>query len=328
MALLRVAVASWLAGCTATVYGLEDPDARTEPRKPPYQWLSETGLFADGDRVSPGVKEFAPRYALWTDGAKKQRWISLPAKAQIAASDPAHWELPVGTKLWKEFRHPSGQRLETRVIERIGSGPGDDAYWMGAFIWLPDGSDAEFVAGGASNILGTNHDVPSQTQCGTCHRGEAGRALGFSALQLSGPGSGLRLAQLSDSLNAPVSDYTIPGDATTRDALGTLHANCGHCHNDRGVARPDVDMTLQLDLAATTPAGTTVWKDTVGVALTKYQRPGVSQRIVPGDPGASAVILRMASRVRGEQMPPFGTEVVDGTAMSAVANWIDALTPQ
>lgn len=314
-----------LAGCSATVSGLEESDAGA-PRKPPYQRLSETGLFVDGQQTARGIEEFAPRYALWTDGAQKQRWISLPAKAQIATGDPAHWELPIGTKLWKEFRHPSGQRLETRMIERIGPGSGDDAYWMGAFIWRPDGSDAALATEGASNILGTNHDVPSQTQCGTCHRGEVGRALGFSALQLSGAGDGLRLADLSDVLDHPVADYTIPGDQPTRDALGTLHANCGHCHNERGAARPDVNMTLQLDLIATTPAETTVWKHTVGVDLTKYQRPGVTKRIVPGTPGASAVILRMASRVRGEQMPPFGTEVVDGTAMSAVANWIDALT--
>lgn len=324
-----VAVALWLAsGCAAHISGLDEPDAAVQPHFPPYQRLSETGLFVDGQRVAPRIEEFVPRYALWTDGAKKRRWISFPAGGKIAASDPAHWELPIGTTLWKEFRDPDGRLLETRVIERIGPGSGDDDYWMGAFVWLADGSDAELAADGATNILGTNHDVPSRTQCGTCHRGEVGRALGFSALQLSGSGGGLRLANLSSRLDVPVADYAIPGDPITRDALGTLHANCGHCHNDRGAARPDVNMTLQLGLNATIPSETSIWKNTVGVGLAKYQHAGLSKRVVPGDASSSAVIVRMASRVRGEQMPPLGTEQVDTNAVAVVSAWIDALPAQ
>lgn len=327
MRLTCLSIWLWLVmGCTAHVSNPNEPDANEVTRKPPYLRLSETGLFVDGGRVAHGIEEFTPLYPLWTDGARKRRWISLPANAKIDAGDPAHWQFPVGTKVWKEFRDPTGKLLETRVIERTGSTSGDDAYWMGAFVWLADGSDAELAASGASNVLGTSHDVPSQTQCGTCHRGESGRLLGFSALQLSGPGAGLRLVDVAESLDRSVAEYTVPGDATTRTALGTLHANCGHCHNERGAARPDVQMTLQLDLAATSPDQTTIWNSTVGVGLTKYLRPGLSKRIAPGNAAASAVIVRMNSREQGDQMPPLATELVDSGAVTAVSAWINAIS--
>ena len=48
--------------------------------------------------------EFVPKYTLWTDGAVKTRWISLPdcvdlEPAQIDSADMDGWLMPIGTKL-------------------------------------------------------------------------------------------------------------------------------------------------------------------------------------------------------------------------------------
>jgi mono/diheme cytochrome c family protein len=242
--------------------------------------------------------------------------------------------LPVGAKLWKEFRAPDGTRLETRLVEHIAAA-GDDAtdWWMGAFVWRADGSDAVFVERGAENVNGTAHDVPTAQSCRSCHQGEPGHALGFSALQLFGDGpAGVRLDELAASRrlsHPPPADaaYVVPGDATTREALGYLHANCGHCHNPRGIARPDVDMTLRLDLQAATPEDTTIYRATVGVPLFRFQSPGVDTRVVPGDPAHSALIVRMSTRATGlgRQMPPLATEIVDDEGVAAVSAWIATL---
>src|SRR5688572_32754644 len=32
----------------------------------------------------------------------------------------------------------------------------------------------------------------------------------------------------------PIGDFPAPGDETTSAALGYIHANCGHCHNEHG----------------------------------------------------------------------------------------------
>ena len=73
-------------------------------RKPPPT-LQETGLYSDFAtlEVDPRHLAFSPQYPLWTDGAAKRRWISLPPGSAIDGSDPDAWVFPVGTRLWKEF---------------------------------------------------------------------------------------------------------------------------------------------------------------------------------------------------------------------------------
>ena len=82
------------------------------------QRLSDTGLFAPGApaQLRDNVFSFSPQYPLWSDGASKRRWISLPAGTAIDASNPTAWEFPRGTKLWKEFAHGRPQfRLRALV---------------------------------------------------------------------------------------------------------------------------------------------------------------------------------------------------------------------
>lgn len=308
------------------------PDAAPKAGDADSNALSSTGLYADfaARAIAPGVREFAPAFALWSDGAVKSRWLYLPPGTTIDTRDASHWQLPVGAKLWKQFAAPDGKLLETRLIERLAATGDDDAdYRAIAFAWRDDESDADAVPDGKMNARGTQHDIPRATACRTCHTGEPGFALGLSALQLSGPGPGLRLADAQTVLSNPVVDVTVPGDATTRAALGYLHANCGHCHNPRGAAWPDVDLHLQLDAPAATPAATAVYVSTIGVALFRFQHPGIAVRVKPGDPDASGITYRMSVRDPGvplsEQMPPIATERVDNTGIAAVRAWISAL---
>ena len=99
-----------------------------------------------------------------------------------------------------------------------------------------------FAEDGMRNVLGTDHDVPSALDCWSCHKGQPGSVLGFSALQLAHEGPGaldaiVRAGLLTDP--PPDLDPRPPGDPETSRALGYLHANCGHCHNPRGGAWPD-----------------------------------------------------------------------------------------
>lgn len=303
------------------------PDASPDASLDFPDWLSQAGLFSDpaSHTVTPRALLFTPTYALWSDAASKRRWLLLPEGGQIDSSDPDHWRLPVGTRLFKEFSR-GGVLLETRLILRTGPGPMD--YRMGAYIWLPDGSDARFTPAGASNVNGTTHDVPSADTCWSCHVGEPGRALGLSAVQLSHatPPSVASL-QAAGLLTTPVPTWTVPGDAVVSAALGSLHANCGHCHSDTGSARPDVDQILRLSLAETTPAATAIYRTTVGVAPTRFMRAGLTARVAPGAPAASAVLYRMQQRGDTAQMPPLATEVVDASGIAAVTAWIQSLPP-
>ena len=102
------------------------------------QDLRETGLYADAEtlQIDPKHLAFSPQYPLWTDGAAKRRWISLPPDSAIDASDPDAWIFPVGTRLWKEFSF-NGRRVETRYMERR-----PDGQWLyAAYAWSADGRE-------------------------------------------------------------------------------------------------------------------------------------------------------------------------------------------
>jgi hypothetical protein len=290
---------------------LPDPESSTE------FWLSQTGLYRDiADKMlAPDLRPFEPTYKLWSDGADKQRWLRLPEGSRIDSSDMEHWQFPVGTLFWKEFSH-AGKRLETRLIARTG--PGRNDYWMGAFVWLDDESDARFVPDGENDVRETEHDVPTVKNCGTCHNGEAGRILGFSAVQQPEAPSEL----LSDPPAAP---FRAPGDARTAAALGYLHANCAHCHNPNGSARPDTDMHLRLQTTDREPEDTFIYRSTVGVPLQYFESEPFSLRVAPGDPDQSGLLFRMTQRGEKTQMPPLATEQRDDDGIAAVRAWIETL---
>ena len=71
-----------------------DHAALATPVPPLPQRLHDTGLYVDG---APGLLvradnlPYAPQYPLWTDGARKRRWIHLPPGSWIDASDPDAW---------------------------------------------------------------------------------------------------------------------------------------------------------------------------------------------------------------------------------------------
>jgi len=288
-----------------------EPDAGTE------FWLSETGLYVDiaTKQLAPDLVEFEPVHALWSDAADKARWLRLPKGTRIDSSEPDHWQFPVGSMLFKQFAR-DGKRLETRLIMRTGEGPHD--YFMGAFAWNDDESDALYVEEGAANVRDTDHDVPARSKCLVCHDGEPGRVLGFSAVQQPAVDAAL----LSE---APPAAFTTPGDAVTARALGYLHANCGHCHNENGSSWPDTDMDLRLRVTDRAPGDTAAYRSTVGVPMQYFDDSALELRVAPGDAAQSGVHYRMSMRGPKTQMPPIATEHVDDTGLEAVRAWIEQL---
>jgi hypothetical protein len=284
--------------------------------------LSQTGLYSDlrADQPAPGVWPYRPRFALWSDGAEKRRWIWLPPGTSIDTSRMDSWVFPEGTRLWKEFTR-AGVRVETRLLAKVG--PRDED-WIGlAYLWNADGSDALAAPEGAEDARGTPHDVPASAECMGCHGGRRSRVLGFSALQLPGSGAAGELdlagAARAGLLSAPpLHELEPPGDDTERAALGYLHANCSHCHNqDRPPSqggrcfdpKNGLDFFLSADHLATT-AETATYRTVIGKAIT------------PGNPDDSKVVDLISHRGFFRQMPPLATEEVDHAAVALVRRWI------
>jgi len=283
--------------------------------------LSELGLYRDmaSKQLAPDLIAYVPRYALWSDGARKLRWLYLPQGASIDTTDPDHWLFPEGAVFFKEFASEDGKRLETRVLARTG--PLANDVFFGSFLWLDDESDAVFVPAGVANVRGTQHDVPTQDNCGTCHRGEPGRVLGFSAVQ--------RPSVTPSSFVVPGAAYEIPGAPPTREALGYLHANCAHCHNEDGSARRQTRLTLRLSVHDVTKGQTTIERNTVGVTTDNFLSDTTGaqgQRVQAGNTEDSIILQRMKVRGATSQMPYLGTERVDEDGVRLIERWVSSLT--
>lgn len=303
------------------------------------------GLFSDDacEVLAEGVRSYTPRYALWTDGADKERHVYLPPGEVIDTTDPNGWVFPEGTRLYKTF-YRDGIRLETRLLEKTSAGSGTTAWSMQAFAWDAAGHRTTDVtnASGAEreNYLGTAHDIPNLAACRLCHTGPRDTVAGFSAIQLNHAGAGLSLQTLLDEglLSTPIAvdAAQIPGDPTTEAALGYLHANCGHCHHAPLPVEPPATPVchtpacsnglhfwtdIGLATMEETPAYLTAVNQTASFFIT-----GARCRIRPGDPDASAVTLRMGERGSMNQMPPIGTEDIHPMGIDAVSAWIRSLS--
>jgi cytochrome c553 len=321
--------------------------ARTRAAETVPERLSGTGLFLPGTTtVDPRNQPFSPQYPLWTDGARKARWLYLPAGARIDASRVDAWDFPAGTRLWKEFAF-AGRKVETRMLWRAGDG----VWHYASYLWNDAQTDATLApADGVSQAAevapGRWHAVPARDDCRTCHENSGSPVLGVSALQLSSdrdpqaphaeplePGmlTNETLAAQGRLAGAPavlaVQPPRIPGDARTRAALGYLTANCGHCHND-ATTIASVRFPLRMPAYAT-PADLERVVAELTARTTRWDRPhaapGTTRLVDAGAPDASALVARMRSRRPSSQMPPLGSAIADGDAIDLVSAWIAGL---
>lgn len=304
--------------------------------------LAATGLFADAhsQALQADVVAFSPQYPLWSDGADKHRWLRLPPGTTIDARDPDAWVFPVGTQLWKSFLH-DGRAVETRYIERRA-----DGRWRYAvYLWNAQGTQATLApARGAVLAVpqapGGRYDVPGRADCLACHDSAAVPVLGFTALQLSAdrdplaphadPGGPVDLRSLvargllrglPERLlrQAPRIAADTPVE---RAALGYLHGNCGHCHNDDG-SPPPVGLRLAQSAADAQGARQRVLASTLGAVGRFRPAGGLDTPVVaPGRPEHSLLALRLRSRQPATQMPPLGSRAADTEGIALVERWI------
>jgi hypothetical protein len=317
------------AGAAGMTGGGGSGGASDEP-----QTLFDTGLYADAamTQLATGVLEFSPQFPLWSDGSAKRRFILLPEGMQIDTSNMDYWMFPVGTKVWKEFTRDD-KRVETRLLWKRAEGD----WFMAAYAWTEDLTAATLVPrAGSLDVLGTTHDIPAARQCDECHKGQTDKVLGFSAIQLSHEASAVNLVYLKTNnlLSAPPTEdaFVVPGNAVEKEAIGTLHANCGQCHSQygNGYDRNDMELWLMVDTLADLQQ-TAPYQSAIGVGLDTVldEFPSINTRIVPGDSQQSAVFVRMGQRdeERLIAMPPIGTELTDMAGMTAIETWINALPP-
>jgi hypothetical protein len=339
-------------------------DSGRDTGPPPGDCEGPPGLYAEGscDVLAEGVREFHPRYALWSDGADKDRFIFLPVGQDIDTRDADHWVYPEGTRIYKTFSL-DGVRLETRLLQKMNNEVGPSAWTMSTFAWneqqdaVTDVSDAPLAQ--RENVLGTTHNIPNRGECIQCHSAAQDVVNGFTAIQLNHDDDGVTLTdliaegRLTEPENVSVNDALIPGATIDGDetnqtqALGYLHANCGNCHRETRQPEPEcvalgepvpcyacehsacgTGFFMWTSVAAVTPEETEPFATGVGIRsnFSIPDGPAYQCRFHPGDPGLSAAFYRLSNRGGGVQMPPLATEIPHPEGMDIISTWIEELT--
>jgi hypothetical protein len=293
-----------------------------DPNNPP-QLLSATGCFtmttAGQPTAHPGLVPYSIGVQLWTDGAKKRRWIGLPDGQKMTNSSTGAWAAPNGTIIIKEFAYertpgkPMSRRaMETRILAKDASG------WRGfSYQWNTAGTDATLLTDGEWTKSwplddGTSHThlYPSRSECLSCHQSSYGPLLGIRGPQLARyveydgviADQLATLAAIGVGPPTTATPFVSPHDASEtyeHRMRGYMAANCAHCHNPNDIAVHDLRYTTPL-------AQTNLCPD-----------------IVPGNPGASRTYQLVSSR---PGMPPLGTLQTDPIAVSTLYSWIAGMT--
>lgn len=312
--------------------------------------LSETGAFRDAEQlqVAPGLVPYDLQAPLWSDGAYKRRWISLPELGSVTADEEGPWRVLPGTIFVKHFemaldeRTPEvRRRLETRLLVAAQNG----SFYGVTYRWNAEQTDAELVLEPQTEDLsitdeeGSTRDqpyyYPGPSDCITCHTSSAGYVLGLRTRQLNHEfdyGDGLpainQLVAWSawGFLDRTFSDEDAaaqPRLANVSDESQSLEkrvrsywdGNCSMCHAGAAGSVAGWDARFITPLL-----------DQGLDRSPQMPRPGAPTSLIdPGDPAGSYIYLRSATLDKTLRMPPIGRNRVDKAYVEVLARWIDSL---
>jgi uncharacterized repeat protein (TIGR03806 family) len=286
---------------------------------------------------------------LWSDGAVKRRWVSIPDRQDVRFSASGAWTFPRGSVFVKHFelrpdeaRPELLRRLETRLLVRDAGAE----YYGITYKWNEAGTDADLVIEPQTEAIdvlladGTprhlHYFYPGPGDCDVCHHAEAGWVLGARTAQLNRDlrypsgrlqnqlyawsAAGILDTALDEAAVAQLPSLVSPDDETAslEDRVRAYWAsNCSMCHGSVSDIRASWDARPETPLQAQ------------GVILGPSQsatEPG-AVLIEPGNPEASVLHARSSSNEPGVAMPPLGRSTADPAYVDLLERWIRSLAP-
>ena len=320
---------------------------RNAPRK-----LSEYGLFlgnGSSQEPSENVIPYDLNTTLFSDYAKKRRFIKIPEGTSIHFRASGVFEFPDGTVIAKTFSYPHDMTdlsqgetlLETRIELKQNS------QWYGfSYVWNDEQTEATLALGGRElnaewihtdgKKMQTKYQVPNANQCISCHSekqqfvpiGPEAENLNRSFDFATGTHNQLEymaerkmltgMPSLSDVHTLPQFENRESGSVELR-ARAWLDVNCAHCHNPNGSARTS---GLDLRREQTNPVKFGVWKVPVAAG---HGSGGHDYDIVPGNPDESILVHRLESEDPSIMMPNIARTLVPTEATKLIRDWIAGL---
>lgn len=319
----------------------------------PYPKLSDYQFFKTPlSELNPvfGVLPFEPRSILFTDYAKKNRFVWMPAGVFAYFNGSGNTLLmPTGSVLIKNFYYPRVQpenrerHIETRLMIKKSEG------WIFAnYVWNESQTEAYLDLAGSEltiewiddsqQLREVQYQIPSEAECISCHRnfqsskdfpiGIKPQNLNFAYPYPEGTKNQLQqwidYGYLKGPLPGNIDSVVNYEDTTaplTLRARSYLDANCAHCHRTGGYADHYI---LRLEYQHNN------LPENIGLCIVPEHdfMPGQEGNyfINPGDKETSVTYARMNTNDFYWRMPPFGKTLIHTEGVDLIGQWIDSMT--
>ena len=332
----------------------------------PYPKLSDYKFF-EGDlkeqKPALDVLPFEPASALFTDYAKKKRFVWMPKGTKATYNtDGKVLELPIGAALIKTFYYDNVQNvtplgasrlIETRVMIRKATG------WIFAnYVWNTEQTEAVFdLVGSFTNISWkdennvvktTDYRIPSDVQCIICHKTQqvvdinvitAFTPIGIKPQNLNfnynyGTETKNQLTKwiesgyLEDNINLPSAanttvDYRDTSKSLDLRARSYVDANCAHCHMD------DRHCDYRPMRFAFADSGNENGYTNMGACVPTSDMQGFPEAlntiVSPGNIDRSMLYYRLNTTNETYRMPLHGRTIIHEEGIQLIEQWINAL---
>lgn len=314
----------------------------------PYPKLSDYYFFEGAlknQTPSIGVLPYKPTNELFTDYAKKSRFIWLPkgAKANYLV-DNEILSFPIGSCLIKTFYYDSVQPNNTkRIIETRVLIKKNTEWIIADYIWNNQQTEAYLDLSGSTFsidilqnnvLLNLNYKIPSANECATCHLHQGIiEPIGVKPQNLNSNfnyqnGS---LNQLTKWISNGILENNLPQNIVSvvdcNDQAKSLNERvrsyfdiqCAHCHREGGTS----DLTsLRFSFMETTNPSK------MGVCVNQgIPVPGINRGhiVSPNDIENSTLFYMINTTNPSFKMPRIGRTVKHKEGVLLIEQWINSL---
>jgi len=315
----------------------------------PFNTLSEYNFF-EGDMKAQepvlGVIPYEPISTLFTDYAKKKRFVWMPSDVQATyVADNKHIDFPVGTILIKTFYYNNVQPANnTRIIETRLMLKKTDDWHFADYIWNDDQTEATFSLEGSFTTIdflqngeakSINYRIPSDVECITCHKSANNsvpigvKPQNLNSLYLYADGSQNQLEKLiaegyledtlPETINSVIKwdDETQPIDIRVRSYIDI---NCAHCHSELSYCDYRPMRFAFSETTNETNLGVCVDPNTAVSGMTSIVTPSLKER--------SVMYFRLNTAAQEYRMPLLGRTIIHEEAVALIGEWIDGLATE
>jgi uncharacterized repeat protein (TIGR03806 family) len=316
----------------------------------PFEYLSEYGFFI-GElkhlQPSAGVISYRLINTMFSNHAQKRNFVYVPKGKTVETDSLGRFHFPTGSCLINciyypvDERNPSGEikLIETQLLIKA-----ENKWKAASYIWNEEQTDAQInVVGDMKKITWTDktgnkrtvdYVIAGKNQCKSCHNNNNQlTTIGVSAIGLNCDvpverkktnqlDYWVQVGLLNPDFKKEDTDYINWKDdkePLEKRVRAYLHINCAYCHCSEGPAKMS-GLYLNYNNRNMETYGVCKSPPSAGKGSCNLR-----YDIVPGKPGESILVCRMASSDLETKMPELGRTTTDNEGVALVIQWISEM---